>query len=139
MKVAGEMMRTGATTLLLLPLYYRRFVPDPNDMALPLLIHGGIWCAISAVSGLAFGFGTGSGRRLLNAASGAFLGAAIATILYEVIGVELFPDSQSIDPMANSSTVRLLARLLVSVMAAAGAAAASRIVTRSRSKSTLAT
>lgn len=124
-------------SVLFLPLFFRRLVPDPNDLTLPALIHGGIWSAIGAMSGLAFGFGTGSGRRMLNAASGAFLGAVIATILYEVIGVAAFPASQSTDPMANSWVVRLLARLLVSLFVAAGAAMGAWTSARTRAKTKL--
>jgi hypothetical protein len=104
-----------------LPLYYRRYVPDPNDLLLPLLVLGGIWSAIGAVGGLAFGLGSGGGRRMLSAALGAFLGAMVATILYEVIGVTMFPDARPTQPLAESWSVRLLARVLVTLFAAVGA------------------
>jgi hypothetical protein len=109
-----------------LALFYRQNVADPNDFLLPLLMHAGIWCPIGAVGGLAFGLGSGGGPRLLNAAIGGFLGAAIATILFEIIGIGVFPDDRSTDPLANTWVLRLLARLLVAVFAALGAAIAAR-------------
>jgi hypothetical protein len=110
-------------SLPLLGLYYRQLVPNPNDLMRPLLTHGGIWCAVGATGGLAFGLGSGNWRRLLNAISGAILGAALATALYEGIGIAAFPASSTTEPLPPSWDVRLLARVLVSVFAALGAAA----------------
>ena len=38
-------------SMTMLPFYYRRLVPDPNDLLTPILIHGGISAAIGAVGG----------------------------------------------------------------------------------------
>jgi hypothetical protein len=106
----------------LLPLFYRRFVPDPNDLLSPILIHGGLWTAIGAVGGAAFAIGMGCGRRVPQAILGAGAGAALATVLFHLLAASLFPDSRSTEPVAASSTVRLLSRMLVTVLVAAGAA-----------------
>ena len=109
----------------LLALYYRQHVPDPNDLLFPLMVLGGIWSITGAAGGLAFGLGSGRPRHLFNAASGAFLGVLLATILYGVIGVIIFPDSNPTDPLAKSGALRFLARVLVSVSGAMGAAVGS--------------
>jgi len=106
----------------LLPLFYRRIVPDPNDLLSPILIHGGIWMAIGAVGGLAFAIGMGCRRCLATAIGGACLGAILATVLFHLIGAGLFSDSGSTEPIASQALVRLLAMLLVTVLVAIGAA-----------------
>jgi hypothetical protein len=106
----------------LLPFFFRRVVPDPNDLLSPLLIHGGIWMAVGAVSGSAFAIGMKCGRCIFNAVTGACLGAFLATILFHGLGEALFPDSGSTAPVANSASVRLMAVFLVTILIACGTA-----------------
>ena len=119
--VAGGLVGALAS-LGLLPLFFRQAVPDPNDLLSPLLIHGGIWMAIGAVGGSAFATGMKCGRCIFNAATGACLGAFLATILFHGLGEALFPDSGSTAPVANSALVRLMAVFLVTVLIACGTA-----------------
>jgi hypothetical protein len=112
----------GVAASALLPLFYRRNVPDLNDLMTPILLHGGIWMAIGAVGGAAFAIGLGAVRWLPNAIVGACIGALLATIGFHLLGASLFPEAGSIDAMPSSALVRLIARLLVTLLIAAGAA-----------------
>lgn len=125
----------GLSALLFLKLYYRAHVPDPNDILTPLTVHGGIWTAIGAVGGLAFGVGIGAGRRIPQAVEGACIGAFFAAVLFHLLSGFFFPDSGFAQPISRESLNRLLARLLVSVLLAAGAArgAQERIVRSKKS------
>jgi hypothetical protein len=105
----------------LIPLFYRRLVPDPNDFLSPILIHAGIWMAIAAVGGLAFAVGMRCTRRSFDAVVGACLGAFLATLVFHGLGEALFADSGSTAPVATSALVRLLASFLVTVLIACGA------------------
>jgi hypothetical protein len=116
----GGMVGVGAS-LALIPQFFRQLVPDPNEMLLPMLIHGGIWAPISAVAGAALAFGCGADRRILRAVVGAALGACLGTVLYHGIASTFFPESGYAEPLAATSAVRLLSRMLVTVLAALGA------------------
>lgn len=118
---AGAAAGAGAS-LLLLRFYYRAHIPDPNDILSPILVHGGIWTAIGAVGGLAFGVAIGAGRRLPQAIEGACIGAFFATVVYHLVSGFFFPDSGFAQPIGRDSINRLLSRLLVAVLLAAGAA-----------------
>ena len=109
-------------SLALLPLFYRGNVPDPSDLLSPILIHGGVWMAIGAVGGLAFALGLGSRGHLPNAVGAACIAAFLAAIVFHLLNGVLFPDSSSMEPVARSRLVRLLAMLLVTILVALGAA-----------------
>jgi hypothetical protein len=119
--VAGVII-AGAASLGLLPLFYRRIVPDPNDLLSPILIHSGVWAAIGAVGGLAFAIGMKSGWNTVNAIFGACVGAFVATLLFHGLGEFLFDESASSAPLASAPLGRLLADMLVTVLVAFGAA-----------------
>jgi hypothetical protein len=109
-------------SLALVPLFYQRYVPDPNDLLAPILIHGGIWVAIGAVGGMAFSVGMGRRERAPHAIGGACLGAIVASLVFHGISEAFFPDSGSTGPVATSILVRLLGAFVVSVLIAFGAA-----------------
>ncbi len=106
----------------LLPFFYRRTVPDPNDLLTPILIHGGIWMAVGAVGGLAFAIGMRRERRGLQAIVGACLGAVLATLTYHGLSEAFFAETASTLPVATATFPRLLAVFLVTVFSACGAA-----------------
>ncbi len=91
-------------------------------MLLPILLLGGIWSAVGAAGGLAFGIGMGGRDRILLGALGGLVGAALGTILYEVLGAMAFPIAETGSPIAATSPTRLLGRVMVTLSAAAGAA-----------------
>jgi hypothetical protein len=111
-----------ATSLTLIPLSYRQFVPDTNDLYTAILIRGGIWTAIALVGGLAFASGLGCPRRIPHVLVDVCVGALLATVVFQLLSAVLFADSRSTDPIANSVFVRLLAMLMIPVVVAIGAA-----------------
>jgi hypothetical protein len=119
----GGLVGAGAS-LLALPLFYRQLIPDPNDILTPILVQAAIYLPIGALGGAAFALGRGNFRRLPHAVLGGILGALMATVLFHVIGASFFPDSFHTDPLATSFQLRLIARLLVTVLVAAGTARA---------------
>jgi hypothetical protein len=106
----------------LLPLFYRRVVPDPNDLLLPMSLHAGVWMAIGATVSAAFALGMGLRKGAVKAAIGGCVGALIATLIYHGLGEVFYPDSASTLLVATSTWVRLLAALLITVLSACGAA-----------------
>lgn len=121
---AGALAGAGPT-LLLVTLYYRSFERyAPDGLTEPLLMHAGIWGAIGAAGGLAFGLGTGGRGQGLRGLVGGLVGAVLGAAIYEVVGAMFFPLSRTFQPSASEWPPRLMARLLVATLAAAGAALA---------------
>jgi hypothetical protein len=116
----GAVVGTFASVALL-RYFHRGHVPDPNDMSSPILVNAGIWMAIGAVGGLALAIGMSCARRAPQAVLGACLAACLGAVLFQLLAATLFPESGYAEPIASSSTVRLLAKLLVTVLVAAGA------------------
>ncbi|MFO0892524.1 MAG: hypothetical protein U0790_25695 [Isosphaeraceae bacterium] len=113
----------AGATLLILPLYHSLFRPPSADnateqLALALAMHGGIWMAIGALSGVALGLGLGEGR-ITRAVIGGILGAAVAAVAYEVGGAVLFPLDRTFEPMAITPAPRLMTHLAVGLCVSA--------------------
>jgi hypothetical protein len=106
-------------TRLLLPLYYENL--KANNLTYSLIVHGGIWAAVGAAAGLAFGVGLGGRSRMIRALLGGAAAAGLATVIYEFAGSLLFPMAMTDRPLSRTWETRLLARLLVAVLVAAGA------------------
>ncbi len=118
----------AATSLALVPVYYRALDKDQealsHDLALPLMIHGGAWAVCGLAGGLVFGIGLGGGRaRLLNSALGGLIGAALGAAAYEMIGAVAFPAARTASPISFTPGTRLLARMLVASLTGLVAAA----------------
>ena len=115
-------------SLALLPPYndYKALHPDEaaRDVILPLLVHAGIWSAVGAFGGLAYGLGLGVRRWLPRIVLGGLAGAALGTITYELIGAVAFPAAQTTQFVSATWTTRLFARLAVTVLTAGGVALA---------------
>lgn len=115
-------------SLALLPPYnnYKAQHPDEaaRDVILPLLVHAGIWSAAGASGGLAFGLGLGVRRGLPRIVLGGLAGAALGAFVYELIGAVAFPAAQTTQFVSATGPTRLLARLAVTILAAAGVALA---------------
>jgi hypothetical protein len=102
-----------------------------GELAIPfaLMIHAGLWCALGAAAGLAYGVGR-YGRDVVGvlvATIGGLIGATLGVIAFEVIGSMAFPLARTVDPFSESSLTRLLARLCVAVFTALGVLAVTRI------------
>ena len=109
------------------PLASRIHLLDPGnmstEMASSLVVHGLPWAAIGAVAGLAFGIGLYGSARAGRALLGGLLGAVAGTFLYEIIGALALPATKTIDPVAATWGIRLLAQVLAVIASAAGVAA----------------
>ena len=64
--IAGLLLGTAVTaglSLVLVSNFFKRHDPQSGDLMLPLLTHCGIWSAVGAIAGLAFGLGLGGKGR----------------------------------------------------------------------------
>jgi hypothetical protein len=123
--VLGAALALGAA-LVLQPVYYRNIQPDQVDQSVtvPMLVHGGIWGAAGLVGGLAFALGFKGGRSsLARAAVGGLLGALLAAFLFEVTAAMAFPKAATTRPLSLTSESRLMAKMMASLLPAAGIAA----------------
>jgi hypothetical protein len=113
---------------ILLPIYFRFYDPDSDDMILSLLIQGGIGTVVGAVGGASLGIGNRGhiGRALL----GGLLGAVAGVLIYEVVGALAFPLDQTTKPISATASTRLFGRLMVATLASAGAVKGDRIARR---------
>ncbi len=100
---------------MLVPLFYRSMSNPPNP-ALPLIIHTGMYAAIGAIGGIAFGMGfigwRAAGRGLLAGAMGAVLGS----LVYNILHTTFMPLEWDYSPMPGKTATRLLAHLCVSLL-----------------------
>ena len=120
----GALAGAGAA-LPLVTLYFRSFERyAPEGLIEPLLVHAGIWGAIGAAGGLAFGLGAGGRGQWLRGLVGGLVGAVLGAAIYEIVGATAFPMSRTFLPSAAEWPPRLMARLLVATLAAVGAALA---------------
>src|SRR5262245_14870968 len=102
--------------LALMPIYFHLVDRDPlsrNSLAIPLLIHIGLWWPIGAACGWALGLGLGQGRIIPKAVLGGFAGAILGSILYDLVGALVFPLAMTTKPISVTWGSRLLAHLFV--------------------------
>jgi hypothetical protein len=119
----GALVGAG-TGLPLAWVFYKNQWANASDLIQPMLLHLGTWGAIGTVGGLAFGLGLGGRAFAVRTLFGGLLGAALGTVLFELVGAALFPLARTVQPLALSWGSRLFARLSISTLAAAGAALA---------------
>jgi hypothetical protein len=115
-----------SASMALVPVFYQTRMANPLslDLTIPMLVHAGIWSAVGTGGGLAFGLGLGGDRRrIARATIGGLVGGALAAVAYEIIGAFAFPLADTPKPLSLTWGTRLLARLLVTTMAAGGVAA----------------
>jgi hypothetical protein len=133
--VLGGAAGAGATRGLV-PIYFQAMRTSvdhlSSDVATPLIVHGGIWTAAGLAAGLALGLGLGGWRCAVPAAIGGVLGAAVATVLYEIGSPFAFPGASTADPFASDRFARLTAHLGVAVLVALGAAWSARYLSVKR-------
>jgi outer membrane lipoprotein SlyB len=124
--VLGSAITAGASWVCL-PFYFKALARDQekmgHDLVVPLLVHAGIWATCGLAAGVAFGIGLRAGwLRMLNAALGGLIGAAMGAAVYELVGAMVFLDAQTTEPVAATWQARLFARVLVAALAAVTAA-----------------
>jgi hypothetical protein len=116
----------ASAALVILPIFFKRHDPQTGDLVLPLFTHGGIWSTIGVVGGLAFGLGLGGRGKWKATLVGGLVGAAAATIVYEIVGAVAFASNKTELPLSSAITTRAMAQLLVAVLSAVGAVLALR-------------
>ena len=79
-----------------------RVRPESGDLVLPLLTHGAIWSAVGAIGGLAFGLGPAAKAAGKPRLVGGLVGAAAATIVYEIVGAVAFASSKTDLPVSSA-------------------------------------
>jgi hypothetical protein len=114
----------GSTAFVVLPIFFKKYDPQSNELMLPLLTQGAIWSAVGAIGGLAFGLGLGGQGRWKATLVGGLVGAAAATVVYEIVGALAFATSKTDLPLSASITTRGIAQLLVAILTAVGAVVA---------------
>ena len=112
----------AALTTVILPVYFRVFDPDTNELIVGIALQIVLSSAIGAVGGAAFGFGLGGRSRTLSAVLGGLLGGAAGALVYEMAGALAFPLAKTSSPIAMTWGARLLARLTVTILASVGVA-----------------
>ena len=122
--VLGAALALGASAALQ-PVYYRNVQLDQveQDLTVPMLVHGGIWGAAGLAGGLAFGLGLGGGRSTLaRAAVGGLVGVLLAAFVFEATAAMAFPKAATTRPLSLTPGSRLMAKMLASLLSAAGIA-----------------
>ncbi len=120
--ILGGALALGASVAMQ-PVYYRNLQLDQIDQGLgvPMLVHGGIWGAAGLAAGFAFGLGLGGGRSsIARTAAGGLLGALLAAFLFEATGAMAFPKAATTRPLSLTPESRLMAKLMASMLSAAG-------------------
>ncbi|WZO98859.1 hypothetical protein EP7_000450 [Isosphaeraceae bacterium EP7] len=109
---------------LVVPGVYANLDPQSSDLVVPLMAHIAVWSVAGLAGGLAYGLGA-SGKGLWpRTVVGGVVGAALATVAYEVAGAILLPTHRTHLPVAGSPEARALAQILVGLGTAAGVIAA---------------
>jgi hypothetical protein len=127
--IVGLLLGTAAAAsmaLVLVSNFFKIYDPHSGDLVLPLLTHGAIWSAVGAIGGLALGLGLGGRGRWMATLVGGLVGAAAATVVYEIVGAMAFATSKTDLPLSSSITTRGMAQLLVAILSAIGAVLALR-------------
>jgi hypothetical protein len=111
-----------STSFLVLPHFFRTHDPQSQDLVQPLLTVGAICSSVGAAGGLAFGIGLGRRDQWLKSLVGGLVGAALATVVYEVVGAIAFPADRTELPISESAATRAMFHVLVAALASVGSA-----------------
>jgi hypothetical protein len=116
--ILGGLAGAG-TARWLVPIYFDNL--NANDLTYSMEVNGGIWGAVGAAAGLAFALGLGGSGRLLLMAVAGFGGGLIAMTLFVFGGSIFLPRALADRPVSLTPESRLAARLLLTLLVAAGA------------------
>jgi hypothetical protein len=122
----------ASVSLLVLPNFFKRYDPQSQDLVLPLLTLGAICSSVGAAGGLAFGVGLGGRDRWMKSLVGGLIGAALATVTYELVGAVAFPTSRTELPVSLAYATRAMLHVLVAAFAGVGSALALDLSSRKR-------
>jgi hypothetical protein len=110
----GLVLGAGLPFALLPTSFIARARHADHDILISLLAHGLVWAPLGAAAGLAFAVGLGQcrlGQALVAGLMGAFLGAAA----FELIGAAFFTLANTQEPISDTPSTRMMARLLVTL------------------------
>lgn len=107
-----------------MPVFFRAYNQNPlsTGLAVPMLVHVLLWAPLGSVAGLAFGLGLGDRSLPFRTMWGGLIGAILGAMVYEIVGALALPLALTSQPISLTWGSRLLARLLVSLLVASGAA-----------------
>jgi MFS family permease len=99
-----------------LPLFFR-IAPlySEYDLIFSMIMHGSIWGAAGAAAGLAFAVGLGERRLVGRSLLAGFVGAVLGAIVFDVVGVLVYPIGTTGQPISTTWPTRLMARLMVTL------------------------
>jgi hypothetical protein len=112
----------GSISLLVLPHFFKTYDPQSQDLVLPLLTLGSICLSVGAAGGLAFGIGLGRRGHWLKSLVGGLVGAALATVIYEVVGAIAFPSDRTDLPISETHATRAMFHVSIAALTAVGSA-----------------
>jgi|GEM_PF-2024621 len=118
----------AVATWSLMPAFLRIYDPDKDVLLVALLVHGSIATVIGAGVGTAFGAGISGGIRgerhglIGRTILGGLLGAAAGMLIFQIVGMMVFPLDHTTLPVSKSSNSRLASHVLLTLLASAGAA-----------------
>lgn len=122
---AGAIACAGLSATIL-PRYdaYKHRDPDAasRDLMAPIVVLGGIWSAAGAAGGLAYGLGLGARRGISSLVLAGLGGALLGAAIYLLIGAFVLPMDETTRFVAARWPSRLLARLVVTILAATAVA-----------------
>jgi hypothetical protein len=122
----------ASVSWLVLPNFFKRYDPQSQDLVLPLLTLGAICSSVGAAGGLAFGIGLGGRDRWIKSLVGGLIGAALASVAYELVGALAFPTSRTELPVSLAYSTRAMLHVLVGAFAGVGSALALDLSSRTR-------
>ncbi|MEW4569424.1 hypothetical protein AB1L88_16285 [Tautonia sp. JC769] len=108
----------------LFTLYLNHVDPIAPELLAPLSTRSILWGVMGGVGGMAFGIGLGDENGIGQAILGGAVGGLLATLVYELGGLVLFPDARPTIPVAGGQSARLVAHGVTGVLVALGAARA---------------
>lgn len=93
-----------------------------DDLLRAFMIQCGLVAPLGAMGGAAFGMGFGGRSAAFRALVGGLVGAIVGAMAFQLIGAIALPLDGAAKPLSDTSLSRLLARLVVAVLIALGAA-----------------
>lgn len=109
----------GAAAYFLTPVYLNQL--ETADVTRSILIHLGIWGAIGAGAGIAFGIGAANRGVFVHALAGGIVGGSLAAVIFDIIG-GFFTLARTERPLSDEMGTRIAAHILVGLAVAAGIA-----------------
>jgi hypothetical protein len=122
----GALGGAGASALVLPPIFAPGILTGVRALAYDstrvMIMHGSIWAAIGAASGLVLSLGLGEKALFPQGVVGGMLGGALASLLYNMVGGFLVPaTAEAYRPVAMEPAPRAAAHVCVGLLVAAGA------------------